>query len=473
MEGSVGYRGVFGVSFFLLLVLCKIPAQELQSSNGMKQYCVPRLLAEWNALYGDRGSMLASGKTVLDAQSFVGMVQAVEQSNRNMTGGHVINATDDTVKSNELMHIRKAVLSVGSTVYCWGDIHGDISSLLSAITYLREQQIIDDQLRIVQPNTYIVSCGDFVDRGEHGAEVLYLLCLLKQQNPDNVFLVRGNHEEVELNTRYGFYKECCEKFSPAGVNDLFSKVLISFYASLPVALYVGIERERRVFDFIQFCHGGLEFYDLRSLLAHPDKRAVEMIRSLNRSTVCVDALGCAVSRYYHVNKSAITAIADTVTTPSSTNIGFMWSDFNAGYRYKNQKIVPTDSTVTYYTPSRGFMFGRHLTEALATTIGGEARIVSIIRAHQHNASMPQLVSQAAMPNRSIYKLFSQDSPQVTVITTVLTTGYAPGRGFVKIEFPSADSGTWTLQGLWQARGDSSVWEAHQKNTFAAWYNPVG
>lgn len=54
--------------------------------------------------------------------------------------------------------------------------------------------------------------GDFVDQGDHGAEILALLCTMKCLWPDSVHLNRGNHETMNANIAYGFAAECIHKY---------------------------------------------------------------------------------------------------------------------------------------------------------------------------------------------------------------------------------------------------------------------
>ena len=75
-----------------------------------------------------------------------------------------------------------------------GDIHGQFHDLMFALD-LKPQQ-----------DTWIF-LGDYVDRGYHSVETLcYLLCM-KLHKPDNVFLLRGNHETRSITQIYGFYDE--------------------------------------------------------------------------------------------------------------------------------------------------------------------------------------------------------------------------------------------------------------------------
>ncbi|CAK9184667.1 unnamed protein product [Ilex paraguariensis] len=53
--------------------------------------------------------------------------------------------------------------------------------------------------------------GDYVDRGQHSLETISLLLALKVEYPQNVHLIRGNHEAADINALFGFRIECIER----------------------------------------------------------------------------------------------------------------------------------------------------------------------------------------------------------------------------------------------------------------------
>ena len=68
-----------------------------------------------------------------------------------------------------------------------GDLHGSYKCLDRVLELAGKLE--------GNPNSYIVFCGDYVDRGENSLEVFCSLLLLKLAYPKNVIMLRGNHED--------------------------------------------------------------------------------------------------------------------------------------------------------------------------------------------------------------------------------------------------------------------------------------
>ncbi len=85
-----------------------------------------------------------------------------------------------------------------------GDLHGDLQSLMYILKFADRSGIHS-----------VVFLGDYVDRGERQVETFLIPLYLKLRYPENVFLLRGNHEPpdslpvyphdfpIELRRRYG------------------------------------------------------------------------------------------------------------------------------------------------------------------------------------------------------------------------------------------------------------------------------
>lgn len=159
--------------------------------------------------------------------------------------------------------VQKAIIPNGSEVLFCGDLHGSIHSLLRTLWRLRIQGYLNDDFKIRKPNFYMVFCGDYVDRGKDGCEVIYAICKLKDANWKNVFVLRGNHEEEVTSKIYGFLgngdsqdkteTEIGKKFGAAN----FAKaegLVREWYSCLPYALFLNNMTD----SWIQCCHGGVE-----------------------------------------------------------------------------------------------------------------------------------------------------------------------------------------------------------------------
>lgn len=71
------------------------------------------------------------------------------------------------------------------------DIHGDLASL---ITILKRSRFIE---MAKEDGAFLILLGDYSDRGPYSAEVYYVLLRLKDEFPERVILLRGNHEGPE------------------------------------------------------------------------------------------------------------------------------------------------------------------------------------------------------------------------------------------------------------------------------------
>ncbi|CEF62039.1 Serine/threonine-protein phosphatase PP1-beta catalytic subunit [Strongyloides ratti] len=140
-------------------------------------------------------------------------------------------------KFDELADILRKATNIVSKESCliecsipcavYGDIHGQYSDLFRWF-----------QINGWPSKTKSIFLGDYVDRGIYGVEVIGLLCALKIEFPDNIYLIRGNHEEERINRNYEFYHEVLYKFGITQGEEMF-KLFSTFFSYLPLSGLIG------------------------------------------------------------------------------------------------------------------------------------------------------------------------------------------------------------------------------------------
>ena len=94
------------------------------------------------------------------------------------------------------------LLELDAPLQIVGDIHGQFVDLLRLFEF-----------KGLPPNASYLFLGDYVDRGPSGLECMFLLMALKVKYPDQVHMLRGNHECAAINRIYGFYDECKRRYN--------------------------------------------------------------------------------------------------------------------------------------------------------------------------------------------------------------------------------------------------------------------
>ncbi|KAL8151498.1 hypothetical protein V2J09_021306 [Rumex salicifolius] len=124
----------------------------------------------------------------------------------------------DSYEVGELCHAAEqifmnesSVLQLKAPIKVFGDLHGQFGDLMRLFDEYGFPSTAGDI-------TYIdyLFLGDYVDRGQHSLETIALLLALKIEYPENVHLIRGNHEAADINALFGFRLECIERM---GEND--------------------------------------------------------------------------------------------------------------------------------------------------------------------------------------------------------------------------------------------------------------
>ncbi|MFW9882166.1 MAG: metallophosphoesterase [Candidatus Thorarchaeota archaeon] len=142
------------------------------------------------------------------------------------------NAKDIFEKENLLLEFN--LKDNDKEIYVIGDIHGNLDSLLKLLEIINENH----------PEV-VIFLGDIVDRGPKQLECLLVVLALKILDSHKYFLLKGNHETLEMNQYYGFFQDFIYRFKNA---DNFNEIL-NIYNILPICAIVN--------NTILCLHGGI------------------------------------------------------------------------------------------------------------------------------------------------------------------------------------------------------------------------
>lgn len=140
------------------------------------------------------------------------------------------------------------MLKIPEPVCVVGDIHGQYFDFVHLLEKAGSPKKIN-----------YIFLGDYVDRGIFSVEVIILLYALKVAHPDNVVLLRGNHEWRNMTDHFTFREETISKFD----EDVYNVIMESFDA-MPLAAIVN--------DRYLAIHGGIS----------PDLKKLSQISKLDR-----------------------------------------------------------------------------------------------------------------------------------------------------------------------------------------------
>lgn len=134
--------------------------------------------------------------------------------------------------AERFLELEPNIVPINSKCYVFGDIHGQFYDLVSVMNLLDLER------------ETVLFLGDYVDRGAFSTETYLFLMLLKAHYPNNIFILRGNHESEKMTSYFTFKAECIAKYD----NTTYKRFVKSF-EHLPLAA---------VIQNMAFCaHGGI------------------------------------------------------------------------------------------------------------------------------------------------------------------------------------------------------------------------
>ena len=128
------------------------------------------------------------------------------------------------IKAAPVLGNEPNLLRLEGKVVIVGDIHGQFFDLIAMLRKLSQPG---------HKNTKVLFMGDYVDRGEYGPEVVIYLLALKLRFPNDVFLLRGNHESRDMTQMFNFREQMLIHY------DLETyEVVMDLFDNIPLAAIV-------------------------------------------------------------------------------------------------------------------------------------------------------------------------------------------------------------------------------------------
>ena len=186
------------------------------------------------------------------AQMFINhLLRPKDWANNRCDRQFIFGKEDILSLANECLNIIKkqpTVVNVRVPVKIFGDFHGQYQDMMRFFDLWRgptEASHGGD----IESYDYLF-LGDYVDRGSYSLETICLLLALKVKYPNQIHLLRGNHEDISINQAFGFAEECEERLDD-DLNDESSVFLALnlLFEWLPLA---GVVEDR-----ILCLHGGI------------------------------------------------------------------------------------------------------------------------------------------------------------------------------------------------------------------------
>ena len=129
-------------------------------------------------------------------------------SNLPFTDTEILNLISEV---KPILEKDQSLIRIRSPCKIFGNIYGIYDDLMRFFESYGNPSD-DNQMGDINVMQYIF-LGDFCDRGYHSLEVIFLLFALKIKYPQFIYLIRGHHEDKNINIKYGLGEECMERLS--------------------------------------------------------------------------------------------------------------------------------------------------------------------------------------------------------------------------------------------------------------------
>ena len=269
------------------------------------------------------------------------------------------------IQKASLGNIDRIILYQETHIAIFGDSHAQIEATKARINKCVELGYLEASSYKVQKkwqhNFYMVFLGDYMDRGQNSIDVMILLLSLKILNPQQVILIRGNHENMHISERYMHPAEKNYLFHPDNIE--MKNAFIKAFQSFPIAALIGVYREAKPIQYHLFTHACIDLcVDLS--FAFSDRLFLRQQFPLYEEFYSLEHLKCRMQKLKDADKSfkmqhSIAAIqkiieskdfishGETRSNPQSENflLNFLWGDIKKTFSDKELEQIFKDNSM--------------------------------------------------------------------------------------------------------------------------------
>ena len=129
-------------------------------------------------------------------------------SNLPFTDEEILNLIEEV---KPLLEKDQSLIRIRSPCKVFGNLYGLYNDLMRFFESYGNPSD-DNPMGDITVMQYIF-LGDFCDRGFNSLEIILLLFALKIKYPQFIYLIRGHHEDKNINIKYGLGQECMDRLS--------------------------------------------------------------------------------------------------------------------------------------------------------------------------------------------------------------------------------------------------------------------
>jgi len=210
-------------------------------------------------------SWLGVNKQVFNGASFEILLKEVLQSRQQPERQRYFSEQIKPAKNNRFL--------------IWSDLFGAFHSLARDLGFLHKEGVVDESLKIVDPNVYFVFNGNVIDGSPYVLETFAVVLQLMKMNPNQVVYTRGYHEMRERWHNFELLKELKIRAAAYSSESVpFGKSLSQFFASLPIALYLTKDQDSTIQVVVisnnEKTVAQIKRYDISQALSHDRQREI-------------------------------------------------------------------------------------------------------------------------------------------------------------------------------------------------------